>query len=58
MARMHEDEVEIDDALVRRLLGEQFPVLVDLPLHRVESNGTDHAIFRLGDRIFCPARAS
>ena len=51
MARMHEDEVEIDDALVRRLLGGQFPVLVDLPLHRIESSGTDHAIFRLGDEL-------
>jgi len=49
--RMHADEVEIDETLVRRLLGEQFPNWVDRPLHRVEPEGTDNAIFRLGDDL-------
>ena len=51
MARMHADEVEIDEALVRRLLAGQFPEWADLPLRRVEPAGTVHAIFRLGDDL-------
>ena len=46
---MHDDEVDVDDALVRRLLATQLPPLADLALTRVEAWGTDHAIFRLGD---------
>ncbi|MET0489806.1 MAG: aminoglycoside phosphotransferase family protein [Acidimicrobiales bacterium] len=46
--RMHEDEVEVDDALVRRLLDDQLPQLADRPLRRIETWGTDHVIFRLG----------
>src|SRR5713226_85975 len=51
MARMHEDEVEIDAALVRSLLAEQFPEWAELPLRRVEPAGTDNAVFRLGDAL-------
>lgn len=51
MARMHIDELEIDGALVRSLLGEQFPEWVDLPLRRIEPTGTVNAIFRLGDEL-------
>ncbi|MFM2071917.1 MAG: hypothetical protein RLZZ623_2180, partial [Actinomycetota bacterium] len=47
-ARMHEDEVDIDDALVRRLLAAQMPDLAALPLSRVEPWGTDNGIWRLG----------
>lgn len=46
--RMHEDEVEIDAALVRRLVATQFPDLADQPLRSVEPWGTDHGIWRLG----------
>jgi aminoglycoside phosphotransferase (APT) family kinase protein len=46
---MHDDEVEIDEPLVRRLLAEQLPAWAALPLARVESSGTDNAMFRLGD---------
>jgi aminoglycoside phosphotransferase (APT) family kinase protein len=49
--RMHDDEVRVDDALVRRLLAEQLPRLADRPLARIEAWGTDHAIFRLGDDL-------
>jgi aminoglycoside phosphotransferase (APT) family kinase protein len=49
--RMHEDEVEVDRALVLRLLTTQFPTLADRPLTRIEAWGTDHAIFRLGDDL-------
>lgn len=49
MARMHIDELEIDETLARRLLAEQFPEWGDLPLRRIEPGGTVNAIFRLGD---------
>jgi aminoglycoside phosphotransferase (APT) family kinase protein len=48
---MHVDELEVDEALVRRLLAEQFPDWADLSLTRVEPSGTDNAIFRLGDEL-------
>ncbi|MBE7184850.1 MAG: aminoglycoside phosphotransferase family protein [Methylobacterium mesophilicum] len=48
---MHADELDIDAALVRRLLVEQFPRWADLPLKRVASSGTDNAIFRLGSEM-------
>ena len=48
---MHIDELAIDEALVRRLIGEQFPEWSRLPLRRVEPQGTDNAIFRLGDEL-------
>jgi aminoglycoside phosphotransferase (APT) family kinase protein len=49
--RMHADELELDEALVRRLLVEQFPEWASLPLRRIEPSGTVHAIFRLGDEL-------
>jgi aminoglycoside phosphotransferase (APT) family kinase protein len=48
---MHADELEIGEALVRRLLAEQFPAWADLPLRRIEPGGTVNAIFRLGDEL-------
>jgi aminoglycoside phosphotransferase (APT) family kinase protein len=45
---MHADELEIDEALVRRLVARQFPEWSELPLGRVLPAGTDNAIFRLG----------
>ncbi|MZQ81175.1 phosphotransferase [Paenibacillus sp. 5J-6] len=47
--KMHIDEMEIDEALVRRLLVAQFPHLAELPLRRIEPSGTVNAIFRLGE---------
>jgi aminoglycoside phosphotransferase (APT) family kinase protein len=49
--RMHADEVETDAGLVRRLLAGQFPRWARLPVEPVASYGTDHAIYRLGDRL-------
>src|SRR5258708_28227301 len=46
--RMHDDEVEVDDTLVHRLLATQMPHLADLRLVLVEPWGTDNAIWRLG----------
>jgi aminoglycoside phosphotransferase (APT) family kinase protein len=48
---MHSDELEVDEALLGRLLREQFPSWADLPLRRIEPSGTDNAIFRLGDEL-------
>lgn len=48
---MHDDELEIDSGLVRRLVDDQFPAWSGLPLRRVEPSGTDNAIFRLGDEL-------
>lgn len=50
-ARMHDDEVEVDGELVRRLLHAQFPDLAVLPLAPVEPWGTDNGIWRLGDDL-------
>jgi aminoglycoside phosphotransferase (APT) family kinase protein len=47
--KIHEDEVDIDVDLVRRLLAGQFARWADLPLERFESIGTVNAIYRLGD---------
>ena len=46
---MHHDEVDVDEALARRLIDAQFPGYADAPLRIVEPWGTDHAIWRLGD---------
>ena len=46
--KMHDGELAIDAALVRRLLVAQFPQWADLPLTPVRSAGTDNALYRLG----------
>jgi aminoglycoside phosphotransferase (APT) family kinase protein len=48
---MHEGEIVADAALVRRLVADQFPRWVALPLAPVESTGTDNAIYRLGSEM-------
>src|SRR5712691_6102447 len=49
--RMHDDEVETDSELVRRLLAAQHPQWAELPIERVRSAGTDNAMYRLGDEL-------
>jgi aminoglycoside phosphotransferase (APT) family kinase protein len=46
--KMHADEVDVDVALVRRLLAAQFPQWAGLPVEPVDSTGTDNAMYRLG----------
>jgi aminoglycoside phosphotransferase (APT) family kinase protein len=46
-ARMHPDELEVTEPIVRRLVDEQFPQWRDLPLRAV-SWGTVNAVYRLG----------
>jgi aminoglycoside phosphotransferase (APT) family kinase protein len=48
---MHEDELETDEALVRRLLAAQFPHWAELPIEALPAGGTDNAIYRLGDEL-------
>jgi aminoglycoside phosphotransferase (APT) family kinase protein len=49
--KMHAHEVDTDPSLVRRLLADQFPQWANLPIERVESSGTDNAIYRLGEHM-------
>ncbi len=49
--RMHEDEVAIDEQLVRRLLESQLPDLAHESLSAVEPWGTDNAIWRLAEDL-------
>ena len=51
MTRMHDDEVHTDAALVAGLVGAQFPEWASLPVEPVASNGTDNAMYRLGDDL-------
>ena len=51
VAKLHDDEVEIDGALVARLLAEQFQQWAGLPVRVVESSGTDNVTFRVGDEL-------
>ncbi|WP_433797082.1 aminoglycoside phosphotransferase family protein [Actinoplanes sp. CA-252034] len=51
VTKLHDDEVDIDTGLVRRLLADQFPHWAALPVRYVASSGTDNATFRLGDDL-------
>ena len=48
---MHDDELSVDDALVRRLLRGSTPHLADLPLRRLATSGSSNLLFRLGDEL-------
>ena len=48
---MHPSQVDTDVELVRCLVADQFPRWADLPIQPVESYGTDHDIYRLGDHL-------
>jgi aminoglycoside phosphotransferase (APT) family kinase protein len=48
---MHADEVGTTVELVRRLLAGQLPQWAGLPIELVESYGTDHDIYRIGDHL-------
>lgn len=49
--KLHDDEVDIDAALVARLLAAQFPRWADRPVVPVASSGTDNVTFRLGAEL-------
>jgi aminoglycoside phosphotransferase (APT) family kinase protein len=50
-SKMHDDEFDISESLVRRLVDEQFPEWKELSLKPVLSSGTDNALFLLGDEM-------
>jgi aminoglycoside phosphotransferase (APT) family kinase protein len=50
-ARLHADQVDVDEPLVERLLAAQLPHLARLRLRRFPSGGTENAVFRLGDDL-------
>jgi aminoglycoside phosphotransferase (APT) family kinase protein len=50
MTKMHDNEQEVDTALVQSLLKEQCPQWADLELNPILSSGTDNALFRLGNK--------
>jgi aminoglycoside phosphotransferase (APT) family kinase protein len=49
--KMHDDEVDTDVSLVRRLLAAQFSQWADLPIAPVSSAGTDNALYQLGGEM-------
>ncbi len=49
--KMHDDELDTDAALVRRLLAAQFPQWARLTIEPVYSAGTAHTIYRLGHEM-------
>lgn len=49
--KLHVDEFDIDEDLVRRLLASQMPQWADLPLRLAEPIGTDNVMIRLGDSL-------
>jgi aminoglycoside phosphotransferase (APT) family kinase protein len=49
--KIHIDQIDTDELLVRRLLAGQFPHWADLPVTAVPSSGTEAAIYRLGDEM-------
>ncbi|MET0181801.1 MAG: aminoglycoside phosphotransferase family protein [Caulobacterales bacterium] len=51
MPRMHVDEIDTNPGLVKKLLTAQFPHWANLPIRRIATSGSDHAIYRLGDSI-------
>lgn len=48
---MHQNEINPDNDLVAVLIEQQFPKWKKLPLLKIKHDGTDHAIFRLGDHM-------
>ena len=51
MSKMHADEFEIDEQLVRSLIKTQCPQWSELSLQKIASSGTDNALFRLGQDL-------
>jgi aminoglycoside phosphotransferase (APT) family kinase protein len=48
---LHDDEIPIDEGLVRLLLGTLSTSYDALPLRRLDSSGSSNALFRLGDDL-------
>lgn len=48
---LHDDEIAIDEPLVRALVDDTLPELADRPLARLSASGSSNALFRLGDDL-------
>jgi aminoglycoside phosphotransferase (APT) family kinase protein len=48
---LHEDEIPIDEELVRSLVGTVSTSYARLPLRRLDTTGSTNALFRLGDAL-------
>lgn len=48
---MHQDELTVTTAMVRKLISKQFPAWASASVHRINTEGTVNAIFRLGKRL-------
>ena len=48
MVKMHENELFIDEEIVKQMIDDQCPQWKHLPIQRIASSGTDNALFRLG----------
>jgi aminoglycoside phosphotransferase (APT) family kinase protein len=57
---MHEDQLEVVESTVRRLVDEQFPRWKELTVRELPTAGTVNAIFRIGDDLAArfPLRAA
>jgi aminoglycoside phosphotransferase (APT) family kinase protein len=51
VVKLHEDEVDIDERLVRRLLAAQAPAWADLPMRLAEPAATDNVMVRLSEEL-------
>ncbi|MGV0923713.1 phosphotransferase [Empedobacter tilapiae] len=49
--KMHNNEVTINEDLVKKLIQTQFPEYSNLKLEKVQSFGTDNVLFRLGEKM-------
>lgn len=49
--KLHDDEADVDEPLIRDLLTAQMPQWAALPLRPVDPVGTDNVIVRLGSRL-------
>lgn len=48
---MHEHQVDVDDAVLRRLLRDVVPASAGMPLRRIASDGTINQVYRLGTEL-------
>lgn len=48
---MHDEELTVADHTVERLIADQFGEYAGLPVERVGTHGTVHAVFRVGDAV-------
>lgn len=51
MTKMHENELDITPDIVNHLIKQQCPQYSDLPIKRIPSSGTVHALYRLGHQF-------